>query len=140
MHKLQCLLVFCVAAICINGQGDDAILACGSRLPDLLSLVCQGNYNRPKKAHGDVYAYSPSEASSMDAGAVECRNLKLLERFNNENKREREQLAHAQTQFPFQTRLEAFDFGHFARNRRSITQECCKKTCTMAELQGYCHS
>ncbi|XP_059620044.1 LIRP-like isoform X2 [Phlebotomus argentipes] len=91
---------------------------CGKMLSTTLATVCQNEYNtmQKKSFDDDDYAFA-DQPQSIDDLPLKVPNFPLLSRMMSNSMRP----------------------GQFRRFRRQgIIDECCRKSCSMSELRGYC--
>ncbi|XP_077292780.1 LIRP-like [Arctopsyche grandis] len=111
------------------GKQDQRRKFCGSFLANTLSLVCRGRYNEwlnnSKKdvafgeMSGDDYAYEQSQEEPSWPFLSQQNAASFLGTGSGGSSGGR------------------IAYGHY-RYRRGIYDECCKKTCSLKELQNYC--
>lgn len=142
MNKLHFLVLFLVAtSVRCNEDDDFETLSqniqqvCGIRLEKFVSHVCNGMYTRPEKKSGHLQVMD--EESMMDRfESHECKSLKMLEQFNNENEREQKALGFRQWQDVIGN---GGNMAAYSRQRRGIVAECCRRPCTLKHIQEhYC--
>ncbi|XP_049765220.1 LIRP isoform X1 [Schistocerca cancellata] len=140
MWKL-CLRLLAVLAVCLctatQAQSDLFLLSpkrsgapqpvaryCGEKLSNALKIVCRGNYNPMfKKASQDV-----SDAESED-------------NYWSGQSADEEVEAPALPPYPVLARPSAgglLTAAVFRRRTRGVFDECCRKSCSISELQTYC--
>ncbi|CAG2107040.1 unnamed protein product [Medioppia subpectinata] len=108
---------------------------CGRNLVNMLSLLCDGiselwaDLNGATdslgSAVGDDHDYSAGDISPLLSNKYFLDEKTALDMFND--------AAGGQTE-----REGAVRNNRFARNRRGIVDECCRKPCTVKELYSYC--
>ncbi|XP_050435788.1 LIRP-like [Adelges cooleyi] len=88
---------------------------CGSRLADVLSTLCHGQYNEKSKRNqldSDMWDY------------------KELEDYN-------------EIYYPFRSKRDAMSFITYKQptsKNNKIIEECCIKPCDMSEIKSYCQN
>lgn len=100
------------------GEKRNSNRYCGPILSDMLAIVCDGIYNEKK--------YQKSYESDLDEEYGFGQQQPYLDI--------------ARLPFPYRTRPNAAALlsGSFRRYTRGVTDECCKKPCTISELRTYC--
>nr|BAV78812.1 insulin-like peptide 1 [Plautia stali] len=87
---------------------------CGEELNKALFLICGGLYNSPFKKSAYSHYYS-------DYG--------LLDSLEESG---------ADLSFPFHPKGRAMSALQYKRLRRGVHDECCRKSCSINEIKGYC--
>ncbi|XP_014280185.1 LIRP isoform X2 [Halyomorpha halys] len=100
-----------------NERSKRSQIYCGEELNKALFLICGGLYNSP---------FKKSALQSYDDYYSDYGLLDSLEESKGDFR------------FPFHPKARALSALQYKRLKRGVHDECCRKSCSINEIKGYC--